>query len=158
MKTLGVLKDICTYFHQITRSRSQYNQKSIFPIFHFFQLWVRALQAPFFYYKSNFGYHRLCFHKATPKTFLHLNLLPLICTSRLHPLHFVIFLQNPQICVVNVFIHSYLNFHFYFPNVSWFKSVISQLSNALSTMSISLLDPEILDNIPYPSQIRRFQM
>ena len=96
-----------------------------------------------FLLKSNFGYHRLCFHKATPKTFLHLNLSPLICTSRLHPLHFVIFLQNPKIRVVNVFIHSYLNFHFYFPNVSLFKNVISQLSNALSTMSISLLDPEI---------------
>ena len=117
--------------------------KNQFFQFSIFQLWVRALLASFFHCKSNFGYHRLYFRKATPKTFLHLNLFSLICTSRLHPLHFVIFLQNPKIRVVNVFIHSYLNFHFYFPNVSWFKSVISQLSNALSTMSISLLDPEI---------------
>eukprot|EP00493_Phyllostaurus_siculus_P020921 UN21246 len=36
MKTLDILEDIFTNFHQITRSRSQYNQKSIFPIFHFF--------------------------------------------------------------------------------------------------------------------------
>ena len=53
------------------------------------------------------------------------------------------FFGNPQIHVVTVFIYSHLNFHFYFPNVSWFKSVIFQLSNAPSTMAISLLDPEI---------------
>ena len=114
-----------------------------FSNFPFFQLWVRALLASFFHYKSNFGYHRLYFFKTHYQTFLQLNLTQLIHTSRLRPLYFVIFLQNSKIRVVNVFIHSYLNFHFYFPNVSWFKSVIFQLSNASSTMSISFLDPEI---------------
>ena len=109
----------------------------------FFQLWVQALQASFFHYKSIFGYHRLYFLKETPKAFLQLKMYELICTFRLHPLHYVTFLKTPQICVINVFIHSCLNFHFYFPNVSLIKSDIFHLSNAPSTMSIFVLDPEI---------------
>ena len=114
-----------------------------FSNFPFFQLWVRALLASFFQYKSNLGYHRFDFFKTHYQTFLHLNLTQLTCTFRLHPLYFVIFLQNPKIRVVNVFIHSYLNFHLDFPNVSWFKSMIFWLSNAPSTIPISFLDPEL---------------
>ena len=111
--------------------------------FPYFQLWVRPFWASFFQYESIFGYHWLCFLKAPPKAFLHPKMYELLCTTRLHPLHFVIFPQNPQICVVNVLICSCQNFHFYFPNVSWFKSMIFQLSNAPSTMSIAFFDPRI---------------
>ena len=111
--------------------------------FPYFQLWVRPFWASFFKYESIFGYHCFCFLRAPPKAFLRPKMYALLCTSRLHPLHFVIFPQNSQICVVNAFICSCQNIRFYFPNVSCFKSIIFQLSNALSTMFIAILDPEI---------------
>ena len=107
--------------------------------FPYFQLWVRPLSASFF------GYHWLNLFKAEPKSFLQLKIPALPCTSRLHLLIFAMSPRTPQIRVVNVFIRSFLNFHFHFPHVSWLKIVIPvfQLSNTLLTTHIALLDPKI---------------
>ena len=93
---------------------------------------------------TNLWYHQLYFFKTNYQTFLQLKLPPLTYTFRICTLDFVIFPDHPEFCVANVFTQIGLNFHFYFPNVSWLKSMISRLSNALSTVSIALLDPEIL--------------
>ena len=111
--------------------------------FYDFQLWVLQLSMLIFKFGEVFGYHWLYFFKTYYQTFLQLKMPPLTCTFLLCTLDFVIFPENPQICVANVFTCIGWNFHFYFPNVSWFKSTISRLSNALSTVLIALLDPEI---------------
>ena len=65
----------------------------------------------------NSGYYRLYFFKQQYQNSFQLKMYPFICTFHIRRLDFVIFPENPQICVVNVFIDIELNFHFYFPGV-----------------------------------------
>ena len=71
--------------------------------FYDFQLWVLQLSMLILKFGEVFGYHWIYFFKTHYQNFLQLKMPPLTCTFRLCTLDFLIFSENPQICVANVF-------------------------------------------------------
>ena len=81
---------ICSFRIHFPRTYSK------FSLFYYFPFWVLQLIMLIFQSDRFPGYNRLFLFKTHYQNFLWINLTQLIRTSRLHPLHFVIFAQTPK--------------------------------------------------------------